>query len=142
MPNFAAKYSSEYLTPDQMASALTALPTVLLELFGECTFTAYYGWGANLHSDLCYVPMRVQTSVMPYFIEDSVNQHIIVPGQCDLAFKSPQNELELLYCHEGDIHVDGGGEDLMQRFMAAEPFSKMRFYSQAELYSLYPDHQH
>ena len=141
MPNFSAKYSSEHLTADQMASALTALPTVLLELFGECKFTAFYGCGANLHGNLLYVPMGVQTSVMPWFIEDSVNQRIIVPGQSDLLIRSPNNELELLFCHEGDIHVDGESLDLMHRFMAAEPFSKMRYCSQAELKLQYPDRQ-
>ena len=139
MPNFAAKHSSEYLTTDQMDAALKALPTVLVELFGECTFTICYGWAANLHSDLLYVPMRVQTSVLPYFIQESVDRRIIVPGESDLSITSPQRELELLYCHESDIHVDGESLDLMQRFMSAEPFSTIRFYSQAELQVLYPN---
>lgn len=77
---------------------------------------------------------------MPFFIEDSVNQRIIVPGQSDFLVNSPQKELELLFCHESDIHVDGESLDVMQRFMAAEPFSKIRFYSQSELKALYPDH--
>jgi hypothetical protein len=133
MPNSAAQYSSEYLTADQMASSLTALPGVLLELFGKCTFNVCYGFGANLHTDLYYVPMRVQTDVMPYFIEESIRQRIIIPGQSDLLIRSPHNELELLFCHESDIHVNGESVDLMRRFVAAEPFSKLRFYSQAEL---------
>jgi hypothetical protein len=140
MPNFAAKYSSDYLAADQMAAALSALPAVLHHLFGECTLTAYYGWGANLHNALCYVPMNVQTDAMPFFIEDSVNQRIIVPGQSDLSIDSPHKELRLLFCHESDIHVDGESLDFMHRFMDAEPFSKIRFYSQAELKALPPDH--
>ena len=87
MPNLAAKYSSEYLTADQMDSALRALPTVLRELIRECTFTVCYGFGTNLHSALLYVPMGVQTMVMPCFIEDSVAQRIVVPGASDLLHK-------------------------------------------------------
>lgn len=141
MPNFAAKYSSEYLTPDQVASALTALPAVLNELFGECTFTVCYGWAANIHVDLWHVPMRVQTMVLPYFIEDSIRQQIIVPGQSDLIVRSPNNELNILFCHECDIHVDGESPEFMQRFIAAEQFSKIKFFSQEELKALYPDQQ-
>jgi len=84
MPNAAAKYSSEYLTADQMASALKQLPAVLLGIFGECWFTTYYGWATNIHEDLQYKTMRVRTDRMQRFIEDSVEQRIVVPGEIRL----------------------------------------------------------
>ena len=139
MPNLAAKFSSEYLTAEQMAASLRSLPAVLRELFGECTFTLYYGWGAHLHTALYYAPMGVETSVLPSFIDDSIDQRIIVPGASDLIIKSPNDELELVFCHESDIHVDGKNIDVMQRFIAAEPFREMRFYSQEELKLQYPE---
>ena len=27
---------------------------ILQDLLGDCLVTAMYGWGCNLHSDLCY----------------------------------------------------------------------------------------
>jgi hypothetical protein len=72
VPNLAAKYSSEHLPANQVLSALKALPDVILKILGECACTAYYGNGANLHGALLYVPMSVQTSVLPWFIEDNV----------------------------------------------------------------------
>ena len=114
MPNTAAKYSSEYLTAEQMALALDSLHSVLDLLFGQCTFTATYGWAANLHSDLWYRPMTIHPGVMRWFIEDSVIQRTIVPGQSDLYIESPHNELKLLFCHESDIHVDGESEEMMK----------------------------
>lgn len=139
MPNLAAKFSSEYLTADQMAASLKSLPAALLELFGECTFTILYGWGSGLHVDLWYMPMSVGACGMSSFIEESVGQRIFVPGGSDLFIKSPRNELEILVCHENDIHVDGENLNTMQRFMAAEPFRNMRFFSQDELKLQYPE---
>lgn len=139
MPNLAAKFSSDYLTADQMAASLKALPAALLELFGECRCTVLYGWGSGLHTDLWYMPMSVAVCGISCFIEESVDQRIFVPGGSDLFIKSPRNELEILVCHENDIHVDGESLDAMQRFMAAEPFRDMRFFSQDELTLQYPE---
>ena len=69
MTNFAIKYSSGHITAEQMASALKALPEVLLDLFGECTFTVYYGFGTNLYFQLLYIPMSVSTSVLPFSLK-------------------------------------------------------------------------
>lgn len=139
MPNLAAKFSSEYLTAEQMAASLKTLPAALLELFGEWRYTVLYGWGSGLHVDLWYMPMSVGACGMSWFIEESVDQRIFVPGGSDLFIKSPRNELEILVCHENDIHVDGESLDAMQRFMAAEPFRNMRFFSQDELKFQYPE---
>jgi hypothetical protein len=139
MPNLAAKFSSEYLTADQMAASLKSLQAALLDLFGECKFTILYGWGTGLHIDLWYKPMSVGTCGISWFIEESVDQRIFVPGGSDLFINSPHNELALLFCHENDIHVDGESLDAMQRFMAAETFHSMRFYSHEELKRQYPE---
>lgn len=141
MTNFSSKYSSDCLTAEQMASAFRALPEVLADLFGECTFTVWYGHGANLHHSLLYIPMSVSTSVLPFFLEDSVGQRIIVPGESDLIVKSPKKELELRYCHHSDIHVDGESEEIIQRFIAARQFSEIHFLSQAEVKKKYPNRQ-
>jgi hypothetical protein len=99
MPNSAAEYSSEYLSAEQMATALNALPAVLDRLFGGCVLTAYYGWAANLHGGLCWKPMKIHPGTLQFFIEDSIDQRIILPGQSDLLIDSPQEELRLLFCH-------------------------------------------
>ncbi|HET6883899.1 MAG TPA: hypothetical protein VFI31_27340 [Pirellulales bacterium] len=139
MPNLAAKFSSDYLTADHMAEALKALPAALIELFGDCKCTVLYGWGTQLHIDLWYKPMSVGTCGMSWFIEESLDQRIFVPGGSDLLINSPGNELAILFCHESDIHVDGESPDAMRRFMAADTFRNMRFYSQAELKLQYPE---
>lgn len=133
MPNAAAKHSSEYLTTDQMISSLQGLPSVLLEMFGESQFTAYYGWATNIHVDLQYKPMRVSTSVMQWFIKDSISQKIFVPGESDLLLYSSEEELQLTFCHENDIHIDGSNGELMQKLMTSAPFDRYRWFSQSEV---------
>jgi hypothetical protein len=140
MPNSGATYSSEYLSIEQMSAALNALQGVLENLFGDCELIASYGWGANLHGDLWYKPMKIYRGTLRFFLEDSIEQKIVVPGESDLYINSPNGELKLLFCHESDIHVDGTSEELMKRFMAAEPFSGFRFFSREELKQSYPDH--
>ena len=81
----------------------------------------------------------VQTSVLPYFVEDSIDQRIVVPGESDLIIESPSRGLVITCCHESDIHVDGENEETMRQFMSAEPFRKIKFYSREELTVLYPD---
>ncbi len=81
MPNVGCEYKSDYLASEQMLAAVRAISTVLAEIFGDCTFTAYYGSGARLHASLLYVPMAVQTSVLPYFLEDSIDQRRPERGQ-------------------------------------------------------------
>lgn len=133
MPNAGAKYSSEYLTRESLASSLRSVHSVIQAIFGECTFTAYYGCASNIHGDLQYKPMRVGSDVIQWFIEDSIVQRIVIPGESDLLLYSPQEELKLIFCHESDIHVDGSSAECMQQFMASPPFCSFRWYSQAEL---------
>jgi hypothetical protein len=139
MPHFGCQYSSEYLASDQMIAAVQAIPTVLAEIFGDCTFTAYYGFGTKLHGSLLYIPMAVQTGVLPYFLEDSIDQRIVIPGASDLIIESPAKRLIITFCHESDIHIDGEHAESMQQFMSADPFRKIKFYSRDELKASNPD---
>ena len=118
-----------------MLAALRAIPTVLAEIFGDCTFTAYYGCGAHLHAALLYIPMAVFRPACCRMM-NSIVQRIVVPGESDLLIESPAKELEITCCHESDIHIDGENAESLQRFMSAEPFRKIRFYSRDELKAL------
>jgi hypothetical protein len=123
MPNKSAKFSSDYLSKEQMHAAILALPGVLQTLLGEHKIIASYGWGTNIHVDLTYKPMREDTRWIQYLIEDSIEHGIVLPGGSDFLFEVPEGRLELLFCHESDIHLDGSDDELLQRFMATEPFS-------------------
>ena len=133
MPNKGAKFSSDYLPKEQMHAALLALPGILQTLLGEHKIIASYGWAAKIHGDLMYKPMREDTRWIQYLIEDSIEQRIVVPGESDFRFEVPEGRFDLLFCHECDIHLDGSDDELLQRFMATEPFSQMHWHTREEV---------
>jgi hypothetical protein len=132
MPESNYKFYSDILTTEQMQQALDSLPEVFRNLLGDCLVTAFYGFGTEIHADLQYVPMRVSTRWIDRFINDSLKQKIIIPGNCDFSFTTPDEKLEVLFCHEGDIHLNGNDDALIQKFMSAQPFSNFHLQSKAE----------
>ncbi|MBX3414727.1 MAG: hypothetical protein KF708_18710 [Pirellulales bacterium] len=139
MSSLKAKYSSAHLSIERMRSALLQLPAIVKAIFGDISFTVQYGFGTRLHGALHFVPMNVSTEVLPWFLEDSLDQRIVEPGRSDLLIDFPNQELKLLYCHELDIHVDGSNDELIQRFIGCEEYRDIAFYSQAQLKAKYPD---
>jgi hypothetical protein len=129
MGTYNDKFSSDYLPEDLLRECVVALPRVLLALLGDAELTAMYGWGAKIHSDLTYQPMRVWTTWLESFIEDSLEHRIIVPGQSDFLFSIPEERLHIVICHESDIHVNGTDDLLIQRFLQTPPFSNVKFHS-------------
>lgn len=115
------------LQPEQLQSVLESLPLVLMDCSGDCLITAMYGWGCNLHTDLCYVPMKVATKWIDRFIRDSLEQRIFVPADSDLSFELPDERIRLLFCHEGDIHVSGSDDELLEKLLASAPFKELSF---------------
>jgi hypothetical protein len=122
-------FVSELLTSHQMRDALEALQRVLRELVGDVPLVARYGWGCELHPDLRGAPMRVGTAGVEQFIRDSLRQQIIVPGESDVHFELPEGRLQIVFCHEGHVHVGGSDQQLAERFVSARPFAEL-FLSQ------------
>jgi hypothetical protein len=136
MPNSAARFSSEYLQKEEIRNALVALPEVLNSLLGKQRIIATYEWGSNIHGNLHHVPMNLDTERLPYFIEDSIDQRIVVPGESDVRFQVPVDRISILFCHESDIHLDGVDDGLLEQFMANAPYSLMRWYTSDEVKEL------
>ena len=116
-----------------MHEALLALPGVLVSLLGEQKLIASYGWAAKIHGDLMYKPMREDTRWVQYLIEDSIEQKIVSPGESDFRFQVPEDRMDLTFCHESDIHLDGSDDELLHRFMTCEPYSRFHWNTRADL---------
>jgi hypothetical protein len=121
------EWVSESMSPAALQSAIQSLPDLVRTLVGDCLVTSMYGWGCNLHMDLCYVPMRVGTKWIDKFIGESLEQRIIVPGQSDFYIELPEERVEILFCHEGDIHVSGPDEELRNKIFGSAPFNGLTF---------------
>lgn len=133
MPDTRDKFYTDILPPERVRQAMEALPEVFRGLLGDCMVTAYYGFGTEIHIDLQYVPMRVSTKLIDRFIRDSIKQGIVIPGHCDFSFTIPDERIEILFCHESDIHLNGKDDTLIRQLIAARPFSDIRFRSGVEM---------
>ncbi len=114
-----------------------ALPNVLHDLIGDHKIIAMYGWAAKLHPDLYWKPMDSDTRWLKYLIEDSIDQRIVIPGESDFIFEIPEKRLEVKFCHESDIHLNGVDDDLLQHFMSKTPFLQMHWHTKDEVSGSY-----
>jgi hypothetical protein len=136
MPSSAAKFSSGYLPKEQMHSALMALPEALQSLLGDHKIIAMYGWASKIHGSLLWQPMEDDTGRLKYLIEDSIEQRIVIPGESDFIFEVPDKRLQVTFCHESDIHLNGSDDVLLKQFMTTKPYLEMRWYTQEEVAKL------
>ena len=137
MPNKGCKFSTDYLPNEEMHAALLALSKVLLHLLEEHPIIAMYGWAAHIHDSLHWTPMDDDTRTLHHLIEDSIEQRIVIPGRSDFLFEVPEKRLEVAFCHESDIHLDGSDDELLQQFMQTAPFVHMRWHTQAEVEKMF-----
>lgn len=126
MPNYGAKVSSAYISSDVMREFIAELPSVMRDIYGNQNLKAYYGWACNLHADLLYKPMCIPLDVFPYFIEDSIEQRIFEICGSDLLIESPDSNLQILICHESDIHLDGSDDEAISKIVARFPHLDFR----------------
>jgi hypothetical protein len=66
--------------------------------------------------------MQVGVGWLDRFIADSIRQNIIIPGESDFVFYAPDNQLEIMLCHEGDIHTGGSDLGAQRKLWAFHPF--------------------
>ncbi len=107
-----------------MERALRTVTSVLQSLLGDQVVHVKYGWGCELHPALCNIPMEVGTGWLGRFIDDSLRQKIVIPGESDLYIISPKGELSIVFCHEGHIHSGGNDPELEKKFWATPPFDE------------------
>ncbi len=121
-------FVTQPLTADQMRSAMLALPSFLREEIPSGTLlTASYGWGCQLHPDLCYRDMQVGIGWLDRFISDSLKS-IVVPGDSDFTINAPNDRFVVHFCHEGDIHTGGSDKALQKRLWIRAPFDDFPLY--------------
>lgn len=126
MANFAAKFSSATIEPDQVRSFIAGLPALLEESYSDRALTFYYGFDCNIHNDLTYKPMRVALKVFSYFVEDSIDRKIYEVGKTDMSIESPDSDWKILLCHESDIHLEGENDEFIQKIIKAFPVFDFR----------------
>lgn len=118
---------SRSLEADDLEAGMRALPGFCRQTLGDALVTAFYEFGCNLPGDLLYLPIRVGTQWMDRFINDSLQQRIVLPGESDLRVVVEGGRLEVLFCHEGDIHLEGTDADLLNSLVSWQPYAGFQF---------------
>jgi hypothetical protein len=121
------RYVSILLTGRQVLGFMEALQPVLQELVGNTPLIARYGFGCAVQSDQHGAPMQIGTDGVRHFIRDSVQQKIITPGESDIHFELPPGRLQIVFCHEGHVHVGGTELELGEQFVTSKPFDSLFF---------------
>jgi hypothetical protein len=121
------RYRSDRLQEDIIRQAIEATAVFLQEALGEALITATYEFGCNLHDDLLYRSMKVGTSWLDRFVRQSLDQRIVVPGGSDFRLVVEGERLEVLFCHEGDIHLAGREAALLDGLRAAPAYEGINF---------------
>ena len=114
--------TTRILTKAEVDAILKALPAFLFRLWGNSVVTVLYGTRCNIHNDLQHVPMGVGISWLARFLSESERQDIFVPGASDLFIRDEQERVEILFCHEADIHISGSDKELVARVVGDDLF--------------------
>jgi hypothetical protein len=115
---------SRRLSEQETRAALEALPGFFREaLPADSILIASYGWGCNLHRELCYLPMRVGVGWLDRFLAESMDQRIFVPNDSDMTISAPDGRLSVRFSHEAHLHVGGADAALVQRFLSMAPYA-------------------
>ena len=112
---------------DNLQRAMEALPEALLALLGNEVIQAMYGYGAFLHPDVCYKPMKVGTQWLHRFVKDSLDQRIVVPGKSDFIFLVRDGQLEVEFCHDAHVHISGSNLSLVEALTKHPSFAATGF---------------
>jgi hypothetical protein len=126
MSRYPDIHVSNLLSNEELRSAIEALPDVFRAMLGDAIVTAVYGLGSNLHVDLWHLPMKVGTRWFDRFVQDSLRQEIVRPGDSDFGVTVGDQRLELVFCHEGHIHLGGTDYELQRALLAHAPFDQLR----------------
>ena len=114
MPPPEAEYVSPLLSEAEVGRVWGGLPDALKEIVGDAVLTVWYGASSGLHPDLWYVDMGVGTGWLDRFMRESVERGISRPGETDLHVILPGRGVEVLLCHESDVHVRGETESAVR----------------------------
>ncbi|MFA6958110.1 MAG: hypothetical protein WC538_19755 [Thermoanaerobaculia bacterium] len=119
------EYTSPPLSSEELEKLWELFPQALRELLGDGIVLVSYGTLSKLHPDLWYVPMKVGTAWMDRFLRESIEQGISGPAEADIFFQLPEGGPEILFCHEGDVHISASAESSLLFLLGREPFARL-----------------
>lgn len=86
------------------------------EGFAQCQITL--GWGCRLPASELWQPATLPLAEALGCFDQAVASGTIVPGASDFWLASDDRQIEVLFCHEGDIHLKAAPEAIATRALS------------------------
>jgi hypothetical protein len=112
--NDESELVTEPLAPEIMSKQIAEAATVILAA-GVERVAVEYGWGCNLNPMQLWQEIEVATAELSEFVKSAIREGVFRLGASDLFVRVKSLELQLLFCHESDIHMKGRRSDLKER---------------------------
>lgn len=74
-----------------------------------------FGWGCRLPASELWQPATLPLAEALGYFDQAVASGTIVPGASDFWLASNDRQIEVLFCHEGDIHLNAAPEAIATR---------------------------
>ena len=109
------KIGSGPLTSDEILRAIPMIEAILSSS-GIDRITVYYGWGTPLEIGDLWKPFQLSISGLQSFADVSLKKGLFSPGNTDLIIEDEKNTVQVLLCHESDIHVITDNTGIIHQF--------------------------
>jgi len=103
----------EPLGPDRLATEVGELVLAIQER-AQGELSVMYGWAYEVENQWEWIPMPVNG--LSEFLDASARRGIYKHGQGNLLVKLPSLGVEVMLCHESDIHIQGDVNDFLDFF--------------------------
>ena len=107
--------TSGILSAPAMSQELLALPSVLSQL-GVAEVEVFFGIGCTGPMDELYKSAHLVPSAILEWVDDEGQSVGFEISRGDLFVKATDGKVEVLFCHESDIHVEGSDATAVATF--------------------------
>ena len=84
--------------------------------FAQCQITL--GWGCRLPACELWQPRTLRLEEALAYVDQAVASGTIVPGDSDFWLASDDRQIDVLFCHEGDMHLQAAPEAIATRALS------------------------
>jgi hypothetical protein len=104
------KIACETLSPDALGIEVYEVIR-MIEKIASGELSVMYGWAYNVPDQ--YEWIRCPAQEFKSFLDDSAAMGVFAHGKGDLWIKLSDPEIEILFCHESDIHLTGDSDEFL-----------------------------
>jgi hypothetical protein len=117
------------LTQKNFLEAIPAMLDIAIQSNAP-KFWVMYGWASNLSNEELWQETEVSPAQLLPFIQSSIEKGIFRPSSSDLHIRNENETLNLMFCHEEDIHLTAESPEIRDQFKAYWSERGVKIYHQ------------